>query len=204
MADEVGPTGHVVGIDVSPDMIALASERCANRAQIEVSEGDAVALPFGDETFDVVISTQVYEYVQDVAKALREAARGLRPGGRLLVIATDWESSLWSNADEARMVRMLEAWREHGADSRLPRKLPKLLREAGLKVDPIAVIPIINIEYDPNNYSYSMIQLMSKFAAGKQQLTAQDADEWAEDLKAFGERGEYFFSVNRYVFVARK
>ncbi len=204
MADEVGPTGHVVGIDVSPDMIALASERCANRAQIEVSEGDAVALPFGDETFDVVISTQVYEYVQDVAKALREAARVLRPGGRLLVIATDWESSLWSNADEARMVRMLEAWREHGADSRLPRKLPKLLREAGLKVDPIAVIPIINIEYDPNNYSYSMIQLMSKFAAGKQQLTAQDADEWAEDLKAFGERGEYFFSVNRYVFVARK
>ena len=204
MADEVGATGRVFGIDVSAYMIALARERCANLAQVKVSEGDAVALPFDDKTFDAVISTQVYEYVHDVATALREAARVLRPNGRLLVVATDWESSLWSNSNEARMARVLEAWREHGADSRLPRKLPKLLREAGLKLDPIAVIPIINIEYDPNNYSYSMIQLMGKFAVGRQQLTAQDVEDWAEDLKTFGERGEYFFSVNRYVFVARK
>ena len=161
-------------------------------------------MPFDDESFDAVISTQVYEYVHDITSALREAVRVLRPGGRLLVVATDWESSVWSNSNEARMASVLEAWREHGADSRLPRKLPKLLREAGLKLDPIAVIPIINIEYDPNNYSYSMIQLMGKFAVGRQQLTAQDVEDWAEDLKTFGERGEYFFSVNRYVFVARK
>ena len=43
MADEVGATGRVFGIDVSAYMIALARERCANLAQVKVSEGDAVA-----------------------------------------------------------------------------------------------------------------------------------------------------------------
>ena len=204
MADEVGPRGRVVGIDVSPDMLALAREQCGRFGQIDIRDGDAIALPFADAMFDVVISTQVYEYVHDIAKALGEVTRVLRLGGRLLVVATDWESSVWANSDEARMARVLEAWREHGAESRLPRKLPKLLRDAGFKLDPVHAIPIINIEYDPNNYGYSMVQVMAKFAVGRQQLTQHDADAWAADLQARHERGEYFFSVNRYVFVARK
>ena len=204
MADEVGASGKVNGIDASAAMIALARNRCARAPAIDLREANALALPFADEAFDVVISTQVYEYVADIATALREAARVLRPGGRLLIVATDWESSVWSNSDEARMARVLEAWREHGAESRLPRSLPKRLREAGLSLDRVDVIPIVNIEYDPNTYSHSMISVMAKFGAGRQNLSSEELHAWAVDLKAYGERGEYFFSVNRYVFLAHK
>ena len=204
MADEMGDSGRLSGIDASTDMIALARERCASRSRIDLQEADALALPFADAAFDVVISTQVYEYVADIATALREAARVMRPGGLLLIVATDWESSLWNNSDEARMARVLEAWREHGADSRLPRSLPKRLREAGLSLHRVEVIPIINIEYDPNTYSYSMIAVMAKFAAGRQNLSPAELQSWADDLKAYGNRGEYFFSVNRYAFIAHK
>lgn len=204
MADEVGSTGRIVGVDVSADMLALARSRCAAKKTIELREANALSLPFADQTFDAVVSTQVYEYVVEIATALKEAARVVRPGGRLLIVATDWESSVWNSSDDARTARVLEAWREHGADSRLPRSLPKRLRDAGLHLDRVAVIPIINLEYDPNTYSHSMISLLAKFGVGRQGLSAEDLQGWADDLKAFGERGEYFFSVNRYAFVAHK
>ena len=204
MAAEVGVTGWLSGIDVSADMLALARDRCSPISTIELKETNALSLPFADGSYDAVVSTQVYEYVVDIASALREAGRVLRTGGRLLIVATDWESSVWNNSDEARMARVLEAWREHGADSRLPRSLPKRLREAGLELERVAVIPIINIEYDPNTYSHSMISLMAKFGAGRHGLTEQVVQSWADDLKAYGERSEYFFSVNRYAFIARK
>ncbi len=204
MAAEVGGSGKLSGIDSSPDMIALAHQRGAGIATLDLQQADALALPFADAAFDVVVSTQVYEYIADIAGALREAVRVLRPGGRLLIVATDWESSVWSNSDEARMARVLEAWREHGADSRLPRSLPKRLREAGLLLDRVEVIPIVNIEYDRNTYSYSMISVMAKFGVGRQKLSAAELQAWSDDLKTHGERGEYFFSVNRYAFIARK
>jgi arsenite methyltransferase len=204
MAAEVGTAGRLIGIDVSADMLALARNRCGQIATVELRQANALSLPFAAHAFDVVVSTQVYEYVADIVGALREAARVLRPGGRLLIVATDWQSSVWNNSDEARMARVLEAWREHGADSRLPRSLPKRLRETGFELERVAVIPIINIEYDPNTYSHSMISLLTKFGAGRQGLTAQAMQQWAEDLKAYGERGEYFFSVNRYAFIAHK
>lgn len=102
------------------------------------------------------------------------------------------------------MARVLEAWREHGADSRLPRSLPKRLRECGFALDGVEVIPIINTEYDSNTYSHSMISVMAKFGVGRQNFSAEELQAWADDLKAFGERGEYFFSVNRYAFLAHK
>ena len=204
MANELGAPGKLSGIDASADMIALARHRCAHLPTIELREANALTLPFPDDIFDVVVSTQVYEYVADITTALQEARRVLLPGGRLLIVATDWESSVWNNSDEARMTRVLEAWRDHGADSRLPRSLPKYLRDAGLLLDKVDIIPIVNIEYDPNTYSHSMIGVLVKFATGRQSLTAAELQAWADDLKAYGERGEYFFSVNRYAFIAHK
>ncbi len=204
IAAEVGGAGKLSGIDSSADMVALAHKRCAGFSTVDLQQANALALPFAAAAFNVVVSTQVYEYVADIAAALREAARVLRPGGRLLIVATDWESSVWNNSDDARMARVLEAWRDHGADSRLPRSLPKRLREAGLSLERVEVIPIINIEYDPNTYSYSMIAVMAKFAAGRQNFSSAELQAWADDLKTQGERGEYFFSVNRYAFIARK
>ena len=204
MADEVHPSGTLAGVDVSADMIALARNRCADKPTINLQFGNALELPFFDNTFDVVVTTQVYEYIADIPQALDEAARVMRRGGRLLILATDWQSSVWNNSDEARMARVLEAWREHGADSRLPRSLPKRLREGGFTLDSVEVIPIINTEYDPNTYSYSMISVMEKFGVGRQNFGPAELHAWADDLKQISERGEYFFSVNRYAFLAHK
>jgi SAM-dependent methyltransferase len=73
----------VSGIDPSPHMVALAHARVPGAAE-RVSVAHAEDLPFRDEAFDAVVVLAVLEYT-DVHAALRECARVLRPGGRILI-----------------------------------------------------------------------------------------------------------------------
>jgi SAM-dependent methyltransferase len=199
MAAEVGPDGHVDGIDPSDSMLAIASRQ---GGPVDYRTGDALALPFPDEHFDVAVCTQVYEYVEDIAPALAEARRVLRPGGRLLVLDTDWDSIVWHSSDRERMERVLAAWNEHLADPYLPRRLPGLLRAAGLEPEHASIIPIINVGADRETYSAGMMGLVAAYVAGRGGVTEAEAAAWEQDLVGRGD--DYFFSLNRYLFIARR
>ena len=79
---------RAVGIDASADMLAVARANLdrAGVANAQVRLGDIYNLPFGRNAFDVVTIHQVLHYLDDPERALAEAARVLRPGGRLLII----------------------------------------------------------------------------------------------------------------------
>jgi SAM-dependent methyltransferase len=70
---------RLAGVDISPGMLAEARRR-----GFDVVEGDAQRLPFADETFDLAYSFKVLAHVPDIRLAMREMARVLRPGGRLV------------------------------------------------------------------------------------------------------------------------
>jgi arsenite methyltransferase len=197
MKDEVGPGGRVVGVDPSESMLSLARQYAP---AAEFRPGGALELPFEDASFDVVVSTQVLEYVDDVAAALAEARRVLRPGGRALVLDTDWASIVWRTADRERMRRVLAAWEDHLADPYLPRRLPQLLRDAGLTLTHASVLAMLNHPYDTDTYSAGMIPMIASYVAGRRDVTQAEAAAWQDELTGIGE--DYFFSLNRYVFVA--
>jgi arsenite methyltransferase len=202
MAEETGPGGSVRGIDPSDAMLSVARQRrpATGSAPVEFGPGQATELPFPDGAFDVVTSTQVYEYVDDMPAALAEAHRVLRPDGRLLVLDTDWESIVWRSSDAGRMRKVLAAWDEHLADPHLPRRLTGLLAEAGFTVTHRSAIPLLNTGYDPGTYSAGLIGFIAAFVPGRAGVTAAEADAWAEDLTGLG--ADYFFSLNRYLFLA--
>ena len=199
MAEEVGADGRVHGIDPSDSMLAIARR---SETPVDYGRGDALTLPFGDEQFDVVVSTQVYEYVDDIEGALAEARRVLRPGGRLLVLDTDWDSIVWHSGDRERMERVLAAWNEHLADPHLPRRLPMLMRAAGLEVADVAIIPILNHGADRDTFSAGMRGLVAAYVAGRGGVTLDETRAWVDDLESLGD--DYFFSLNRYLFVAKR
>ncbi len=207
LAAAVAPDGTVIGTDISESMLAIATARLDSTnsaAETRFEHADACSLPFEDESFDAVVCTQVYEYVQDIAKALSELARVLRPGARALVLDTDWDSIVWHSGDPLRMQRVLDAWEEHLVDPHLPRRLIRLLDDAGLSVDLCQVVPIVNVRSNHNTYSAGMTQLIADFIPGRRGLTEADAIAWSEDLRALSCSGDYFLSLNRYLFTAAK
>jgi SAM-dependent methyltransferase len=204
MAAVVGARGSIVGIEPSESMRNLAARREPDEGSAPISfrDGDAGALPADDESFDAAVSTQVYEYVEDVAGALAEAHRVLRPGGRILVLDTDWDSIVWHSSDDERMRRVLAAWEAHLVDARLPRRLRGLLAGAGFTISRLEVIPIVNAGYDRDTFSANVLGVIAAFVAGRGGMSEEDAAAWAEDLIGMGE--DYLFTLNRYVFVGVK
>ena len=86
-ARQVGPEGRVIGIDMTPAMLARAraGAAAAGLANVELREGFAEALPVPDAWADVVISNGVLNLMPDKPAALTEMARVLKPGGRLQI-----------------------------------------------------------------------------------------------------------------------
>jgi SAM-dependent methyltransferase len=84
-AQMVGSKGSVVGIDMTPEMVAKARSSAAEAGlgNVEFMEGEAEHLPFEDGRFDVVISNGVIDLVPDKDAVFAELFRVLRPGGRL-------------------------------------------------------------------------------------------------------------------------
>ena len=99
-AEVVGPGGHVVGVDISPQMLALARARVAARgfAQVTMREGCAEAIPADDNSVDVVLASLSLMYAIDRDAAAREMARVLRPGGRVV-------AAVWAGPDDCDIVR---------------------------------------------------------------------------------------------------
>ena len=86
-ARRVGATGHVIGVDMTPEMVLLAQRnaRTGGIDNVEFRLGELEDLPIDDNTADLVISNCVINLVPDKVKAFAEAFRVLKPGGRISV-----------------------------------------------------------------------------------------------------------------------
>lgn len=207
LARLVGPEGEVLGVDVSEDMLAIARERLRDLPQARCIRADAVDLGTPGGAFDAAVSTQVHEYVADMPRALAELHRSLRPGGRLLVLDTDWRSLVWHSGDERRMARILEVWDGHLADPHLPAKLGPLLREAGFEVRRVEVFPILAPQWRPVSYPAGIVTSIHDYVlryGPAQGVAEEEVEAWWADHEDQVAQGRFFFSVNRYLFLATR
>jgi arsenite methyltransferase len=143
-ARQVGERGHVIGVDMTPDMIAKAD---ANKVKIglgnvEFRQGQIEALPVDDNSIDVVMSNCVINLSPDKPAVFREAFRVLRPGGRIAIsdVVTEGDFSDALRAD-------LASWPECLAGAIDADRYMGMMRKAGFVdvqvVDKVAAEPII-------------------------------------------------------------
>lgn len=129
-----GPAAHsVIAVEPSSKLVRLAARRARMaRAPVELVEGSAEALPLPDATIDTVVTTWTLCSIPDVARALVEARRVLRPGGSLLFIehgrAPEPSIVRWQN-------RLDPLWSRIAGGCHLNRPIDRLLRDAGFHLD---------------------------------------------------------------------
>ena len=103
-ANRVGPTGRMIGVDSSAEVVAKAAEAASKGgyANIVFKVGQMEHLPLEDQSIDVVISNCVINYAADKLAVFREVLRCLRPGGRLVLtdLVADGEFSQAALKDE--------------------------------------------------------------------------------------------------------
>jgi SAM-dependent methyltransferase len=139
VALSIGPNGRVVGLDVSPEMLGVARKVTlipSSAAPIEWREGNASALPFEDESFDVVFCEFGLMFFPDRVAALKEMRRVLVPNGRLAV-------SVWGAMSKCPgHMAVKEGWERHFGDAHFaeaafslgdPATVLSLVHEAGFR-----------------------------------------------------------------------
>jgi SAM-dependent methyltransferase len=147
LAKKVGPTGRVVATDIDTSRLAPAA-----RPPVEVRVHDVGADEAPGEGFDLVHARLVLVHVPDRERALRSMVQSLRPGGRLLIEDADPALQPLTCPDdhgpaEQLANRLRQGFRrllaDRGADLSYGRRLPRLLREAGLRrVEADAYFPL--------------------------------------------------------------
>jgi arsenite methyltransferase len=204
LADEVGPEGKIVGLDSSPQMLALAARRCEGNGNVEFDEAEATSLPVESQSFDAALCVQVLEYVADVSAALAELYRALRPGGRVVVWDVDWGTLSWHSADPARMERVLRAWDEHLAHPSLPRTLAPLMRSVGFEQVEMEAHSFATVEFDPDAYIVAVLPMIRSFVPGRNAISEDEATAWAAEQRELGERGEFYSACLQFRFSAKR
>jgi ubiquinone/menaquinone biosynthesis C-methylase UbiE len=123
----------VIGLEPSPRLIAMARARLRDKAgAVDLVEGSAEAIPLADRSVDTVVTTWTLCTIPDVARALQEMRRVLRPGGRLLFV----EHGLAPRPVVRRWQhRLTPLWKHIGGGCHLDRPIAALVEAAGFELE---------------------------------------------------------------------
>ena len=188
IARRVGSRGLAVGLDPSPELLAVARELAQEAGlgdRVEFREGDARRLPFPDGSFDVGLSVTALSHVPRGEAAIPELVRVLRSGGRLGVFDLDTDMTAFTHPDRALTRRIVAAASDAMAvDGWLVRRLPSLFQRAGL--GDVRVRGFFPLETDLQSFYANMADRCAEVAVKTGAITEREGRGW---LDAFHEQG---------------
>ncbi|MBF6338560.1 methyltransferase domain-containing protein [Nocardia abscessus] len=194
-AERVGPDGEAVGVDPNPAMLAVAGARAeAAGVHVRFVEGTTYRLPFPDDSFDAVRCERVYQHLDDPAAATAEIARVLRPGGRVLLIDSDWHTAIAHPGDDDVIARLSTSMLATTPNPKSGRRLRGLLTAAGFAIDDIGSEAVI---WDPETIRPLFAQ-MTERARSDGAITEQERDDLSTAMEAGIARGDYHLSVTMF------
>lgn len=199
LAELVGAAGRVAGVDQDAAMVAEADRRAAAAGvedRVEHHVADATALPFADGRFDAVRCERLFMHLTDPEGALREMIRVARPGGRVVVMDTDWGTRSVDTPEmelERRMARVLaERCLVNGYSG---RRLYGMMIRAGIADPAVDVVPLHVTDYGLWRL-LSRLDLAGEIAVRDGVMTADEVRRLDESWRAQGEAGTFFALTN--------
>ncbi len=200
LAAAVAPGGEVVALDYSAVTIAAARRRHDGSA-VRYRTGDVSALDLPDDSVDGVWCERVLQHVADADAVIGELARVTRPGGRVCLIDTDWESLAFDGVPPARaravVARMTGQFTERRSD--MGRTLRRRLVRAGLRE--VAATPLTLPFATPESAAVVLPMVNPAVPADAGMWPDGIRDPWLADVAAAGARSEFLAVLTIWVVV---
>lgn len=210
LASQIDDPGvRFLGVDASSDRIAEARATSTDRRVEFVQATVGPGIDLGSETFDVLLTQELLECLPDLNGFLPEMAGLLRPDGQIVASHYDWDTQIFSGSDRDRTRRVLRAWAEsqqswmEHADPWMGRRLWGYLEGSGLFEGDIHVRAMTNTEFAEPWHGYRMAHWFAGLVK-RGTVSKSDYDGFLSDLKELAANGEYFWSVNRFVYAGRR
>lgn len=197
LAQRVGASGSVVGIDVDTDMLAQADARASAEGlsgRVIHRWADATQLPDGDGTYDACRAERLFQVLPKSVSpeaVLREIVRVTRPGGRIVAADADWASASLDLEDAGLERRLAQFFAERlRPNGYAGRQLYRWFRRAGLTDIEVEVFPIVHTHSSRTHYG----DWLQREAMAAGVITADEATRWRAAMAQADEAGEFFAS----------
>jgi ubiquinone/menaquinone biosynthesis C-methylase UbiE len=199
LAGLVGPAGRVVGIDIDGEMVGQAEGRAHEsgvEARVEHRQGDAAALPFEAGEFQASRSERLFQHLVHPEQALAEMVRVTRPGGRIVVLESDY-GSLSFDTDETDIERRLCRFiaEKEVQSGYAGRRLLRLFRQQALTGVEIEVLPVPLLSY-PLCRQAMLLDRFEREAQEAGVLAPEEIARWRSSLEQAEREGAFFACAN--------
>jgi SAM-dependent methyltransferase len=202
LAGMLAGTGLVVGVEPSAVLLVEARRRAGDSAlRSGFVGGDARHLPFLTGSFDGCRAERVLQHLRDPARALAEMRRVTRPGGRIVVLDTDWGTTTVNGGDQRLTRRILDGFCAHLAQAGIGRRLPGLLHRAGMTEVDVAAETAWS-----RQLSAATRRPCPQLAAGavdEGAVTPAEADRWLAQLRRAAEDGTFLWATTGFAVAGR-
>lgn len=203
LAAQVGPSGEVVGVDISRAMLDYARQQTA-ADQVSPApryeQADATSLPFPDGYFHGALMARTLMHVPDPQAVLTELRRVMMPGGRLAILEADW-GTVAVDHSRRELTRRILAWRTDHVDGNnwMGRQLVRRCLEAGWQVR--TVQGLVSIGRNEETTHFGSLRRCAALALEQGVITQAEHDAWVAELDERLAAGLFFASINEYIVV---
>jgi SAM-dependent methyltransferase len=209
------PGGLVAGADLSAGALHRTAQAVdealagpAPRPGVLLVQADLKRpLPFADAAFDRVLCHNVLECLPDHDALVAEAVRVLRPGGRLVLAHSDFDTLIFASEDLALTRRLVrdycdtqQSWMD-AVDGTIGRRLADIAGRAGLRVDDVQAAVVLGRRYLPGEIGWGYARNLADTLLAAGRANEDELDGWMAGLRRLDERGAFLFSVNDYAVI---
>lgn len=192
--DLVGPEGRVYGVDLNARFVADAARRAEHVAHLSYHLVEDGRIPLADHAVDRLLCKNVLEYVPDVRATLAEFRRVLEPGGRLLLIDSDWGFVVVEPWGRTRTERFFAAASPAFKTPEIGRQLRAEVADAGFADVEVA----IQAGADAQGGSLAVLRNMASYAGTFDAMPAGEIAEMLAEAEAAVDAGRYLFCLPQF------